>query len=280
MTRLIKLIFICVVVFSCSTSYVKINSENFDSRVKYIVIHYTSENFAESLRLLTTKTDRPVSSHYLIPELNDKTYELTTTKPYLLVDEHNRAWHAGISYWSGERGLNDNSIGIEIVNTSGCQKGIEQLIDHEDLNNSCYFLSFPKQQITVLVNLIRDILSRYPEIKPYNIIGHSDIAPNRKIDPGPLFPWKTLYENGFGAWYEMEDYIYFQNLFKTQLPTTLEAQQQLEIYGYEIELNGIEDKQSRDAVRAFQMHFRPSNYSGYFDLETIAILYALNKKYR
>ena len=123
-------------------------------------------------------------------------------------------------------------------------------------------------------------MSVIPNIKPNNIVGHSDIAPDRKIDPGPFFPWFKLYERGFGAWYEASDYEYFLNKFNNELPNIMKLQEALANYGYEIEATGVEDKQSKNAVRAFQLHFRPNKYDGLFDKETAAIIYALNKKYK
>ena len=191
MIKLIKMnmlrIILVLFLLSCSNAVINKKSENYDSRVRYLIIHYTSENFAESLRLLTQRTDRPVSAHYLIPESNDVTYTKNNLRIYQLVDENNRAWHAGLSYWDGERGLNDNSIGIEIVNTSGCNQSINQLDRFEDLQKSCNFKRIRWDQIDLVVNLLRDIIERHPNIKPNNIVGHSDIAPDRKIDPGPFF---------------------------------------------------------------------------------------------
>ena len=276
MFRIILVLFLV----SCSNAVINNKSENYDSRVRFLIIHYTSENFAESLRLLTQRTDRPVSAHYLIPESNDVTYKKNNLRIYQLVDENNRAWHAGLSYWDGERGLNDNSIGIEIVNTSGCDKSINQLDRFEDLQASCNFKEFDGGQIDLVVNLLQGIIERHPNIKPKNIVGHSDIAPDRKIDPGPFFPWFKLYERGFGAWYEASDYEYFLNKFNNELPNIMKLQEALANYGYEIEATGVEDKQSKNAVRAFQLHFRPNKYDGLFDKETAAIIYALNKKYK
>ena len=119
--------------------------------------------------------------------------------------ERNRAWHAGRSYWHGQRDLNFSSIGIEIVNESGCDAPIQSLENSETFYVSCQFKPFSDEQIRAVVSLLKDILRRHPEIKPINIVGHSDIAPNRKVDPGPTFPWKTLYNSGIGTWYEEED---------------------------------------------------------------------------
>ena len=112
------------------------------------------------------------------------------------------------------------------------------------------------------------------------IIGHSDIAPNRKSDPGPNFPWEELYDRGIGAWYEEIDLEQQLTEIRQRPPSILDVQCALSTYGYPIDLTGKQDKQSQFAFRAFQLHFRPSNFSGFVDEETTAILYALNKKYR
>ena len=91
------------------------------SRINYLVIHFTAEHFAESMRLLTEVTDRPASVHYLVPEPGDETYTLSELRVHRLVDESRRAQHAGTSFWGGTRNLNDSSIGIEIVNRSSCE---------------------------------------------------------------------------------------------------------------------------------------------------------------
>ena len=273
MTRykfLINLFFFIILSGCTSNKYTFIESENFDSRVKYLVIHFTSENLQDSIQLLTKKTNYPVSSHYLIGE-NAKTYKL--------VNETNRAWHAGASYWQGERGLNDSSIGIEIVNDSGCNVPIYKPDNIIDLSQNCKFLEYPKNQIKQVIKLSKEIISRHPRIKPYNVVAHSDIAPTRKIDPGPLFPWRELAAAGVGAWYDSEDYNAYLSIFKNELPDLVVLQKDLKRFGYDIEISGVNDFQSITAVRAFQLHFRPSKYDGYFDAETTSALYALLKKY-
>ena len=253
-----------------SNNYIIVDSENYDSRVKYLVIHYTSEGLEDSINLLTTKKDHPVSAHYLIAE---------DAKIYQLVSETKRAWHAGKSFWKGERGLNDSSIGIEIVNKSECMMPMERLKTLFEILENCNFVEYPKVQINQLIKLSKEIIARHPRIKPYNIVAHSDIAPTRKIDPGPLFPWKDLADQGVGAWYDQIDYISFQEIFSKKLPDLKLLQKKLRKLGYEIEPTGANDFQSISAIRSFQLHFRPKKYDGFFDVETAAILYALLKKY-
>lgn len=171
---------------------VTIESSNQSSRIDYVVIHATSEDFAESLRLLTTPTANPVSSHYLIPALGDDSYPHNRLRLYSLVPEPRRAWHAGVSYWAGEESLNDRSIGIEIVNEFKCIGTDMPLEDIELSEVECDFPPYPDDQIEMLIALLRDIQTRYPDIEPIDFVAHSDIAIMRKSDPGPLFPWRRL----------------------------------------------------------------------------------------
>ena len=152
-------------------------------RIKVLVIHYTADDFDSSL---ATLTDKNVSSHYLIPSVPP----LHRGKPRIwqLVPEQDLAWHAGISFWRGATRINDTSIGIELENR-GWQKSAGEK----------YFAPFEPAQIQALIPLAKDIIARYG-IKPQNVVAHADIAPQRKDDPGPLFPWRALAEQGIGAW--------------------------------------------------------------------------------
>ncbi|MFT7471535.1 MAG: N-acetyl-anhydromuramyl-L-alanine amidase AmpD [Kiritimatiellia bacterium] len=265
----------------CATdATVFVESTNQNSRIDFIVIHATSENFSESLRLLTTRTSNPVSSHYLVPELNDPSYALASLRVHSLVPEHRRAWHAGVSYWGEEVGLNDRSIGIEVVNEFKCS-GTQMPVSEIQLDEvECDFPSYSDEQIELLVDLLNSILSRYPNINPIDIIGHSDIAIMRKSDPGPSFPWEKLYEHGIGAWPDELLEAKHRVLFSIEMPSATRIQKALLALGYQIEITGELDPQSSYALRAFQLHFRPSDYSGEVDVETVAILWALLEQYR
>ena len=260
--------------------YVVVDSENQNSRIDYLVIHGTSENFAESLRLLTTPTSNPVSVHYLIPEINDASYPEDKLRVYSLVPEHRRAWHAGLSYWAQESGLNDRSIGIEVVNEFKCEGSDNPSSQASVGDVSCRFLPYSDKQINLLVTLIKDILLRYPQLNPIDIIGHSDIARMRKSDPGPLFPWRRLYEEGIGPWPDDETVANYKRLFSNGRPAIESVQLALSSLGYAIELTGVVDSQTQFTVRAFQLHFRPTDYSGVLDIDTLSRLWALLEKYR
>ena len=266
----------------CQTNpYAVVNSANQNSRVDYLVIHGTSENFAESLRLLTTNTPNPVSVHYLVPEINDHSYPVDKLRVYSLVPEYRRAWHAGMSYWAEESSLNNRSIGIEVVNEFKCGGSTAKpLFESSARALSCMFVPYSDEQVYLLITLIKDILARYPELDPIDIVGHSDIAIMRKSDPGPLFPWQRLYNEGIGPWPDDEIVAKYMRLFSSSKPAIKSVQLALSTLGYEIELTGIVDTQTQFTVRAFQLHFRPIDYSGVLDIDTLARLWALLEKYR
>lgn len=271
----------CLLITACTgVPIVSVPSENFNSRVNHLVIHFTSEDFERSLAILTGETERRVSAHYVIPQFGDLTYSGDTLRVYHLVSTSDRAWHAGRSYWAGKTGLNDQSIGIEIVNQSGCNKDIATLGNSAEFATACAFQPFGSEQIDLVVRLLKKTLEQHPDIRPEAIVGHADIAPSRKVDPGPLFPWKQLFDAGIGAWFDESRVTEIVGLM-SQHPLTIEQRQALLLaYGYKVTVTGIEDEQSQLAVRAFQMHFRPANYSGFFDDESAAILISLLERYR
>ena len=252
-----------------------IDSETYQStgksqRIKSIVLHYTVSDNERSIQLLTKGK---VSSHYLIMDSDDD-------KIYSLVPESQRAWHAGEGNFAGRTILNDTSIGIEIVN-AGIQPQYLRALKDSDLDYHPYkhFVEFDDLQIKKVAQLVQDIAKRY-EISPKNIIGHSDLAPSRKIDPGAKFPWQRLYkEYGIGAWYDEADKQLFIEQVQLATPTIPEVKQAFRDYGYQINDTNEWDKKSRDVIYAFQLHFRPLNPTGQMDIETYAILKALNKKY-
>ena len=279
--RSVLLLCVYCLVSACSAlNIVNAPSQNHNSRVNYLVIHFTSEHFAESLRLLTQPTDRPVSAHYLVPEPGDESYDRRSLRVHQLVPESRRAWHAGTSFWHGEESLNDRSIGIELVNRSYCSDNDPDIETPAPENQTCVFYDFSEEQIALLVRLTGEIIERFPDIDPVDVVGHADIAPDRKVDPGPRFPWRQLYEQGIGAWYDQETVDRYREQYRHDMPDIALIQRALLAYGYQIEETGENDPQTRFVVRAFQMHFRPSDHSGQIDEETSAILFALLAKYR
>ncbi|BBB14587.1 N-acetylmuramoyl-L-alanine amidase AmiD [Candidatus Rickettsiella viridis] len=234
-------------------------SPNVNQRIFSLVLHYTALDLKSSLKALTDPNTQ-VSAHYLIPEQSIS----GKRQIFQLVDEKERAWHAGASTWQKRINLNDSSIGIEIVN-----------LGYSDKNGKRLWYPFTDYQIESVIELAKIIIARY-QIHPSCIIGHSDIAPGRKVDPGPLFPWKTLYENGIGAWFEEEEELGYNHAHEIDISS---LQKNLQAYGYAIEITGTLDKQTRTILQAFQMHFRARDYSGNPDTETFAILENLLKKY-
>ena len=239
-------------------------AQNF--RQKYVILHYTALDHDKSVRVLTTQA---VSSHYLV---NDS----TDIEIYQLVDENKRSYHAGISSWRKDATLNDTSIGIEIVN-----EGFK-VVDGKRV-----FVPFPEHQVKKVAALVQDIVMRY-KIPPTNVLAHSDIAPTRKQDPGPLFPWKKLYdEYGIGMWYDDATVQSFQsqiipeefNSKINEMAFVMKVQIALKQFGYGITETGVWDDATKKTIEAFQYHFRPQNYDGKIDIETWAILQALIQKY-
>ncbi|MCG8416064.1 MAG: N-acetylmuramoyl-L-alanine amidase [Pseudomonadales bacterium] len=273
--------FALLLLSACSSgSMVYVESTNQNSRIDYIVIHATAENFAESLRLLSTRTESPVSSHYLIPEVGDPSYPRRSLRVYSLVPEHRRAWHAGVSYWAEETNLNDRSIGIEVVNEFECTGTDKPVPEIELAEVECQFVPFSDEQIELLADLLHSIQERYPGINPIDIVAHSDIAIMRKSDPGPLFPWKQLYEQGIGVWPDQTLAAKYSAQFSAGAPAIDTVQAALLALGYQIEVTSELDKQTQFAMRAFQLHFRPSDYSGKIDAESLALLWALLEEHR
>ena len=223
-----------------------------DSRAQYLVIHFTSEDFASSLKVLT---QGPVSAHYLVRD--------DPPIVYRLVDENRRAYHAGVSSWKGQTQLNAASIGIEIVNLG--DRGPPDALTWSD---------YPKAQIDVVVALVKDIVKRH-DIRPDRIVGHSDIAPQRKVDPGPRFPWKRLAEAGLVSWPDAARVSASQAAFEQGLPDIAWFQRMLALHGFAVPQNGELDAATRNVLVAFQMKYRPARFDGEPDAETAALLDSL-----
>ena len=244
-----------------------------DQRIRFLVLHYTAADFQRSVELLSGP-NAAVSAHYLIPDPSDESFQLSTFYPdagqplsaFSLVPESYRAWHAGISAWGNAHtrryNINDQSIGIEIIN----------------LATDDFFPEFNEEQIDLVIALCQNILQRYPDIKPWHILGHSDIAWNRKIDPGPAFPWKKLYEVGIGVWYEESTVQSYKAQFEQNLlPTQAEFLSWLRRFGYVLDQETLENIEQ--LTRVFQMRFRPDCYNGKIDAETAAIAISLAERY-
>jgi N-acetylmuramoyl-L-alanine amidase len=224
-----------------------------DSRAMFLVIHYTVADLPRSIEILT-KQD--VSVHYL---LSDESPPVI----YRLVDENRRAWHAGPSYWQGHAMLNASSIGIEIV--------------HPGFRNTPQgreYLPFPKAQIDALIPLVKDIVKRH-QIRPERILGHSDVQPDGKEDPGPTFPWQRLAEEGLIPWPDAARVAAQRAVFEAALPDAAWFQQALGKLGFFMPRTGVLDEHTRRVLQAFQMRYRPSDYSGLPDVESAALVHVL-----
>lgn len=223
-----------------------------DSRAQFLILHFTGGTWDESLKILT---EGPVSSHYLV---RDK-----PVRVFQLVDENQRAYHAGQSSWKGQTQLNAASIGIEIQNLGDTQgpNGIEY---HE----------YPKEQIDAVIALVKDIVARHA-IRPDRVLGHSDIAPMRKVDPGPTFPWKRLADEGLIVWPDAAKVEAARKRYEAALPDVAWFQAKLLEHGFAPPQDGQLDPVTRRILSVFQMKYRPSRYDGTPDAETAAILEVL-----
>lgn len=213
-------------------------SPNYNDRpahapIDMLVLHYTGMESCEVALDRLCDADAAVSAHYLIDEDGQVTR---------LVDEDKRAWHAGVAWWRGALDVNGRSIGIELVNP-GHEFG---------------YRAFPEAQMQTLIALSKSILGRHP-IPPRNVVGHADIAPRRKQDPGELFDWKRLAEAGVGLWV---DGTPPRDADESQTCALLAA------FGYEV-------ADPPAAIKAFQRHFRPACIDGVADGETVGLLKAL-----
>jgi N-acetylmuramoyl-L-alanine amidase len=223
------------------------------SRVQTLVLHYTAEDEPASLRVLTTTA---VSSHYLV---GGGAHPVV----YRLVDESRSAQHAGLSEWQGRTFLNASSIGIEIVNAGW-----------HDTPAGRGWAPYPPAQVDAVVALVKDIVRRH-HIAPSRVVGHSDIAPSRKQDPGPLFPWARLAAEGLVTWPDAQVAARVRPGFEAQLPPLAWFQQRLAQVGYAVPQDGQGEADTRLVLQAFQMKYRPADIGGQADAETAALLEAL-----
>jgi len=215
-----------------------------DSRIQFIVLHFTSTDFAESLKTLTLGD---VSAHYLVRD--------DPAVVYRLVDDSQRAWHAGESSWEGNTQLNAASIGIEIVNR-GDRDGNWQ--------------DYRPEQVDAVVSLVAQLVRKY-HVPPDHVVGHSDIAPLRKVDPGPRFPWKRLADAGLAEWPAADLVAIKRSTYEVVKPGADWYQKRLQCVGYAVPRTGAFDEDTRKVIAAFQMHFRAASFDGTPDAETAAI---------
>ena len=226
-----------------------------DSRAMFLVLHYTVADLPWSLKILT---EQEVSAHYLVTDEDPP-------RIYRLVDENRRAWHSGMSAWKGHRLLNASSIGIEIVHP-----GFKLGPDKQRI-----YQPFPPAQIDTLVTLVQDIVKRH-QILPERILGHGEVTPSYKEDPGPTFPWRRLAELGITPPWPDAQRVQAQRVqFDAAPPDAAWYQKALARHGYAVETTGQFDKQTQRVLMNFQMRYRPADHSGRPDAETAALLHVL-----
>jgi N-acetylmuramoyl-L-alanine amidase len=226
-------------------------SPNHDARtdgtpIDMLVLHYTGMETGEAALARMCDPAAKVSAHYMIEE---------DGRVFRLVPEERRAWHAGVSFWRGHRDINARSIGIELVNP-GHEFG---------------YRDFPPAQMDALAGLARGILARHP-IPPRNVVGHSDVAPSRKTDPGERFGWQSLARAGIGLWPRM---IAKKHGTVDTDSAIAAAQQLLGLYGYELDVTAVLDENTVQVLTAFQRHFRPACVDGMLDAETMSLIGAV-----
>nr|WP_243415228.1 N-acetylmuramoyl-L-alanine amidase [Altererythrobacter segetis] len=212
------------------------NCDARDERISMVVLHYTDMPSVEGALTRLCDPAAKVSAHYVISEEGEVVR---------LVDESMRAWHAGLSYWRGKANVNGCSIGIELHNPG----------------HTCGYRPFPDAQIDALVPLLHRIVQDY-DIPRANVVGHSDIAPQRKLDPGELFPWDRLAEYRLAL----------------PRPTKLELGDPFDNDGafyLALERFGYDVSDGKKAVEAFQRRWRPEKIDGEIDGQIRAILFRL-----
>lgn len=233
-------------------NFIEAASPNFNERLvppDLVVLHYTGMRTGPEALERLCAADSKVSAHYMVEE---------DGRVFRLVHEARRAWHAGLSSWKGETDINGRSIGIEIVNP-GHEFG---------------YRPFPDAQIAAVIELLADIRTRW-DIEDGRIVGHADVAPERKEDPGELFPWKRLAEAGHGLWVE-PDAAPGQPLGEGEEGAGVFALQAgFTRLGYDCAPSGKFDAHTAAVVRAFQRHWRQEKVDGIADGMTRARLIAL-----
>jgi len=232
---------------------IQARSPNYDDRtlpVSLLILHYTGMATGEVALERMRDPDAKVSAHYMVE---------TDGRIFQLVDEDKRAWHAGVAEWQGETNINSNSIGIEIVNGGH---------DHPNADGS--LPDFPDMQINAVIALSKDIMKRHGELI---VLGHSDIAPTRKIDPGENFPWQGLAAAGLGYWPDVQTddrRVLFEAGSRDRGVAIV--QRGLAHIGYSARVTGVMDTETRLIIEAFQRRYRPDQIDGVVDIQTMDVL--------
>lgn len=212
-------------------------------KIDLLLLHYTATPTNDyALQLLTTP-EGGVSSHYLVDGRG---------RIIQMVAEKHRAWHAGEAEWAGETDINSCSIGIEIQNQGYALQRVP---------------SYGEAQMVAVTELCADIVKRH-KIKPHRVLGHSDVAPHRKQDPGAHFDWARLAKKGVGFWLGSDDVV-DNKCPDLEEALLIELQRKFVAIGYGIEITGELDQRTVQVITAFQRHYRTSKVDGMLDLQTI-----------
>lgn len=236
-------------------------SPNFDDRtlpISLLILHYTGMETGEIALERMTDAEAKVSAHYMVEE---------DGRIFQLVDEKKRAWHAGVSEWQGETNINSNSIGIEIVNGG-----------HDHLNADGSLPDFPDVQINAVIALSKDIIKRHGNL---TVLGHSDIAPARKIDPGENFPWQGLAAAGLGYWPDVQTEdrrVLFEKGSRDRGVAIV--QRGLAHIGYGARVTGVMDEATGLIVEALQRRYRSDQIDGVVDIQTMDVIKILVEQAR
>lgn len=239
-----------------------------DSRVLFLILHYMVGNYESALRTLT---EGNVSAHYLVSDESPP-------RILRLVPEERRAWHSGASGWQRHRLLNSSSIGIEIVHPGFALTPPDAAGRRERV-----YLPFPEAQIDALIPLVRDIVKRH-EIRPERILGHGEVTPSYKEDPGPTFPWRRLAELGITPpWPDQARVRERQAVYEAAVPEPEWFQRKLAQHGYPIDADAaLEQPGQRRLLQRvlmnFQMRYRPARFDGEPDAESAALLDVLTQR--
>lgn len=238
------------------------HSKGQDSRVMFLVLHYTVGDLRSSLKILT---EGEVSAHYLVTDE-------APPRILRLVPEERRAWHSGPSGWKGHRMLNASSIGIEIVHP-----GFRLGPPGPDGRRERVYQPFPEAQMQALIPLVQDIVARH-QIRPERVLGHGEVTPSYKEDPGPTFPWKRLAELGITPpWPDAALVLDRRVYFEGRVPEPEWFQRKLAQHGYPIDGEAsLADAEQRRLLKRvlmnFQMRYRPEKFDGEPDAECAALL--------
>ena len=248
-----------------------VGTTNFNLRKpNYVIIHHTAQDSVEQTLKTFTLTRTQVSSHYVISRDGEI---------YQMLNDYFRGWHGGVGAWGSNTDLNSSSIGIELDNNG--------------------FEEFSEEQINSLLDVLKLLKEKY-NIPAKNFIGHSDIAPGRKVDPNANFPWKKLAEEGFGLWYDEEEVAqlkmaeeFFQPfplgfevqpdyttlpflnkyIFPQVIPEDFDYVMALKVIGYDV-------SDLHAAIKSFKLHFIQEDYENpYLNNEELKILFNLYQKY-